>query len=169
MRSHIRRLKFQSEEIGQLEKQLEEIQKHFHHQLQTIPGNSLVTVCEILAEIGDIHRFSSPSKLAKFAGIAPIKFGSGGKETTSKNKQGNRKLNGIFFLLAMQSVQIRGDKARNPAFYNYYHKKLSEGKCKKQAMIAVMRRLVNIVFGILKNGTEYRMPDVDTCNCKRIR
>lgn len=168
VRSHIRRIKFQNEEIEQLEKQLEEIQKHFHHQLQTIPGISLVTACEILAEIGDIHRFSSPSKLAKFAGIAPIKFGSGGKETTSKNKQGNRKLNGIFFLLAMQSVQIRGDKARNPAFYNYYQKKLSEGKCKKQAMISVMRRLVNIIYGMLKNGTEYRMPEVELVTAREI-
>jgi len=166
VRSHIRKIKFLNEEIKTHEAELEAMQHHFNHQLQTIPGISLVMASEIIAEIGDINRFSSPAKLAKFAGIAPISFGSAGKGTTTKNKQGNRKLNGIFFLLAMQSVQIHGEKARNPAFYNYYQKKLSEGKCKKQAMIAVMRRLVNIVYGMLKNGSEYRMPKVELITAK---
>jgi len=161
VRSHVRRIAFLSQEIEHLDQELNTLQSHFEHQLETIPGIGPVIASEILAEIGDINRFSSPAKLAKFAGIAPISFGSAGKATTTKNKQGNRKLNGIFFLLAMQSVQVRGDSIRNPAFYNYYQKKLSEGKCKKQAMIAVMRRLVNIVYGMLKNGTEYRMPEVE--------
>lgn len=168
VRSHVRRIKYLSGEIQHLESELERLQVHFHHQLETIPGISLVIASEILAEIGDINRFSSSAKLAKFAGIAPVTFGSGGKETTAKNKQGNRKLNGIFFMLAMQSVQIRGEKARNPAFYNYYQKKISEGKCKKQAMIAVMRRLVNIVFGMLRNGSAYRMPKVELTTVKEI-
>lgn len=161
VRSHVRRIKYLSGEIGHLEDELEKIQAHFNHQLQTIPGISLVMASEILTEVGDINRFSSSAKLAKFAGIAPISFGSAGKANTTKNKQGNRKLNGIFFLLAMQSVQIRNKKARNPSFYNYYQKKISEGKCKKQAMIAVMRKLVNIVYGMLKNGSTYRMPNVE--------
>ncbi|PYG83896.1 hypothetical protein LY28_03781, partial [Ruminiclostridium sufflavum DSM 19573] len=40
----------------------------------------------------------------------------------------------------------------------YYKKKLSDGKTEKQALICVMRRLNNIIYGMLKNKTEYRHP-----------
>jgi len=161
VRSQVRRIRHLSSEIEHLEEELKKLKEYFNHQLDTIKGVSLVMASEIVAEIGDINRFSSSAKLAKFAGIAPRTYGSGGKDNKTKNKQGNRKLNGIFFMLAMQSVQIRNGIARNPAFYNYFQKKISEGKCKKQAMISVMRRWVNIVFGMLRNGSAYRMPKVE--------
>jgi len=42
-------------------------------------GISTVTAAELIAEIGDIRRFSNADKLARFAGIAPVRFSSGGK------------------------------------------------------------------------------------------
>jgi transposase len=51
-----------------------------------------LTASALIAEIGDIHRFTNSDKLARYSGIAPIKMGSGGKETMKKTKQGNRKL-----------------------------------------------------------------------------
>jgi len=49
-------------------------------------------------------------------------------------------------------------KQVNPIFYDYYRKKISEGKTGKQALKAVMRRLVNIVYGMMKYKTEYINP-----------
>ena len=49
----------------------------------------------------------------------------------------------------------------NPVMYQYYQKKQQEGRRGKQAMVYVMRRLVNIVYGIMKHKTEY-MPPVQT-------
>lgn len=49
---------------------------------------------------------------------------------------------------------------RNPVFYEYYFRKISEGKTKMQALTCIMRRLVNIVYGMLKHHTEYRMPEL---------
>lgn len=64
-----------------------------------------------------------------YAGIAPIKMGSGGKETMKKTKQGNRKLYDIFYNLSVQQVQIsKGSKIpRNPVFNAYYNRKLGKG------------------------------------------
>ncbi|GBG07984.1 putative IS110 family transposase [Paenibacillus agaridevorans] len=45
---------------------------------------------------------------------------------------------------------------RNPLFYEFYGRKLAEGKTKKQALIYVMRRVVNIIYSMMKNKTEYR-------------
>ena len=41
----------------------------------------------------------------------------------------------------------------------YYLKRVAEGKNKQQALICIARRLVNIVYGMLKNHTEYREPE----------
>ncbi|MNP50442.1 Transposase IS116/IS110/IS902 family protein [compost metagenome] len=122
-------------------------------------GISTVTAAELIAEIGDIRRFSNADKLARFAGIAPVRFSSGGKGKDQASGQGNRVLNAIFHNLAVQQIQVaKGDnkKQRNPVFYEFYQRKLAEGKTKKQALICVMRRLVNIIYSMMKNKTEYR-------------
>jgi hypothetical protein len=121
-------------------------------------GINVVIASELVAEIGDINRFSSADKLARFAGIAPIRFSSGGKGKDQASGQGNRVLNSIFHNLAVQQIQgAKGEnkKQRNPLFYEYYHRKLVEGKTKKQALICVMRRLVNIIYSMMKNKTPY--------------
>jgi hypothetical protein len=57
-------------------------------------------------------------------------------------------------------VQIaKGSKLpRNPVFLEYYLRKISEGKTKVQALVCVMRRLANIIYGMMKNKQEYKMP-----------
>ncbi len=91
-----------------------------------------VMAAKLLAEIGDINRFSNTDKLASFAGIAPVRFSSAGKGKEQKSKQGNRTLHGIFYFIAVQMVQTsRGSGIpRNAVFYEYYQRKLLEGKTK---------------------------------------
>jgi len=45
-------------------------------------------------------------------------------------------------------------------FYSYYTRKVAEGKTKGQALICVMRRLVNIIYSMMKNKTEYMQPAI---------
>lgn len=49
---------------------------------------------------------------------------------------------------------------RNPVLREYYDRKKKEGKSNKQALICIFRRLINIIYGMLKNQTEYRMPQL---------
>lgn len=128
-----------------------------------MPEIDLVTAANILAEIGNIERFPNAKKLAKFAGIAPVNFSFAGKGKDVCPKQGNCRLQAIFYFLAIQMVQVSpGGVPRNPAFREYFLKKLKEGKSKPQALICIARRLVNIVCGMLKNHTEYREPERET-------
>ena len=65
----------------------------------------------------------------------------------------------MFYFLAVQQVQVsRKGTPRNPVFLEYYKKKISEGKTKIQALVCVMRRLNNIIYGMMKNKTEYILP-----------
>ncbi len=68
-------------------------------------------------------------------------------------------VNSIFHILAVQQIQVakgKNKKQRNPLMYEFYQRKLAEGKTKKQALICFMRRLVNIIYSMMKNKTEYR-------------
>ncbi len=52
-------------------------------------------------------------------------------------------------------------KPRNPAFRAYFEKKLKEGKNKPQALTSITRRLIRILYNMMKNKTEYRMSEVE--------
>lgn len=49
---------------------------------------------------------------------------------------------------------------RNPVFLEYYKRKISERKSKIQSLLCVMRKLVNIIYGMMKNKTEYVIPQL---------
>jgi hypothetical protein len=162
VKSIVKDIKFKQVEIVEIEKECEKISKLLGYKLESMAGIGTATAANLISGIGDINRFSSPDKLAKYAGIAPKKFSSAGKGNEQKNEQGNRKLHGIFYFLAIEQVQVsKGSKIpRNPLFYEYFNRKIKEGKTKPQALVCVMRRLVNIIYGMMKNKTEYVMPAI---------
>jgi transposase len=162
VRSIVRDILFKKQEMGYVERELKELMSLLDFQLNTMPGIELVTASALIAEIGDVRRFPNANKLARFAGIAPVYFGSGGKGKMHKSKHGNRALHALFYNLAVQQVQVaKGSKLpRNPVFYTYYQRKLKEGKTKGQALVCIMRRLVNIIYGMMKHKTAYKLPIV---------
>lgn len=66
----------------------------------------MITAANMLSEIGEITRFPSADKLAKFAGTAPVNFSSAGKGKDRCPKQGNRRLQAIFYFMAIQMIQV---------------------------------------------------------------
>lgn len=92
--------------------------KQLGFQLESMTGIEVVTAAQLVAEIGDIHRFSSPDKLARFAGIAPVTVGSGNKSRNFKSKQGNRELHDIIKSLAIRQIGvIRTKREPKNAFF----------------------------------------------------
>lgn len=148
-------------QLEEVEKAISEFLPRFECTLNTIPGVNDTTVAKLLSEIGDVRRFPNADKLANFAGVAPVRFSSAGKGYDKPSKQGNRRLQGTIYFLAIQMIQISSKgMPRNPSFYAYYQKQLARGKSKPQALILISRRLVNIIYGMLKNKTEYQMPEI---------
>jgi hypothetical protein len=134
----------------------EQILPTFGYQLTTLPGVGTAIAAKLIAEIGDIRRFQNADKLANFAGIAPKNFSSAGKGHDESNKQGNRVLHGLFYFLAVSMVCCQKGKPNQPVFHDCFLRKISEGKTKSQALVCIMRRLVNIVYGMMKNKTAYK-------------
>ncbi|MEK4669319.1 IS110 family transposase [Niallia sp. FSL R7-0271] len=163
VRSIVRDITFKKKEMNYVEGELKELMSLLDFQLDSMPGIDLVTASALIAEIGDVRRFPNANKLARFAGIAPVYIGSGGKGKERKSKQGNRALHALFYNLAVQQVQVaKGSKLpRNPVFHAYYQRKLKEGKTKGQALVCIMRRLVNIIYGMMKHKTAYELPIIN--------
>ncbi len=159
----IKQLRQNKEEVNKIEKQLKQILKTLNCKLETMIGIDTVVAASLIAEIKDIKRFSNPSKLAKYSGICPVIYSSGEKERRFKNKQGNRTLYHLFHDLAARNVNRGRNKQKpvNDIFYTYYKKKISEGKTSHQALICVMRRIVNIIYGMMKNNTSYIHPETN--------
>lgn len=123
-----------------------------HKNLLTLPGCGIIVCSRIVGEIQDIERFENSSDLAKYAGIAP-RDASSGKTTRRKNsRSGNRQLNKAFYRLALSQIT----KGRNnAAAIEYYQRKIAEGKSKKRALKSLMRRNADIVYAMMKNGSDY--------------
>jgi transposase len=158
--STVRQLRDVINEIAELDKTLASFLTNFDYNLTSMRGIDTVTAARLIAEIGDINRFSSPAKLARYAGIAPVTYASGKSDVQFANGRGNRRLNEIFFRLSVFCIASSGpnQKVLNACFRGYYHKKISEGKTKRQALKCIQRRLVNIIYRMMKHKTEYQNP-----------
>jgi len=159
--SIVQQLKMGKEQAKHFEAEIKKFLTHFNYPLNFIKGIDVITSASLIVEIGDINRFKTPASLAKYAGVAPVTHSSGDSSVDYANERGNRKLNKIFAELAIRSALPvgRGRTLVNPIFHEYYLKKLADGKTKKQALKCVQRRLVNIIWRVMKDGKEYINPD----------
>ena len=121
--------------------------------LQSIPGVGPVYAALIAVEIGDIGRFCDANHLASYAGVAPRKEESGTSvHKSKKRKGGNRKLKNALMQSAQRSVQ------RDEVAKEYYDRKRAEGKKHLQALRALARHRVTVIYAMLSEGTFYEPP-----------
>ena len=114
--------------------------------LETIPGISTKTASKTVAFLGDIENFDSPRKLAAFIGLAPQKSQSGSSlNRTVLSKTGNSEWRKSYFMPAMVAIRF------NPIVKEFYDRLVLNGKPKKVALCAAMRKLVHIIYGVLKS------------------
>ena len=100
--------------------------------------------------VGDISAFESADRLAAYAGLVPAARDSG-KRVGKRHRMrgGNRTLKRVFYLSAFAS--LRGC-AESRAFYD---RERVEGKKHTQALIALARRRVNVVWAMLRDRTTF--------------
>ena len=160
VQSTIRQLRFHMEELETVEISLAQFLSRFECTLTSMVGIDIVTAAGILSCIGDIKKFRTPAKLARYSGIAPVTHASGKKDLQFANQRGNKELHHLFHEVAHRLSMTVGstNKVLNPFFFDYYQRKLSEGKTKRQALKCLERRLVNIVWTMLTYNEEYVNP-----------
>lgn len=147
----IRLIQSVQSEIDELDKQIELVVNELNTPLLTIPGVGYTLAAIILAEIGDINNFSSPAKLLAFAGMEPSTYQSGkySASNTPMVKRGSTYLRWAI----MQAARLVS--MRDAAFAAYMAKKRSEGKHFNVAQSHVGKKLIRVIYSLLKNNTAF--------------
>ena len=102
------------------------------------------------AEIGDGSRFANGSRLASYAGLAPVTRQSGSSiRGQSRSRRGNHRLKNAMFLAAFASL-------RDPASRAFYDRKRAEGKGHNAALICLARRRCDVILAMLRSRTPYQ-------------
>jgi len=125
--------------------------------LRTIPGCGPAIVATLIAEIGDIRRFSDFDKLVACIGVHPAETSSGEKgadpETSWRmSKAGNAYLRSALYRMAIVGIQ------HNPTIRAHYARKRAQGKSKMNAVGHCMKKALAIVWGVWRSGADYAAP-----------
>lgn len=100
---------------------------------------------------GDLSSFASPDHLAGYSGLAPTPRDSGRRTgNLHRPHRYNRQLQRVFYTSAMISIQ------RSPASKTFYDRKRAEGKRHGQAVLALARRRVNVLWAMLRDNHPYQ-------------
>ena len=142
------------EMIATLDEQIE-VRFHTHPMariLTSLPGMGTLLSAELMVMVGATPQdnFAGPDQLAAFAGLAPAARDSGKRTGNNRRMRGgNRRLKQVFYQAAFAS--LRGC----PKSRVFYDRKRSEGKRHNQALMALARRRVNVLWAMLRDGTEF--------------
>ncbi|MCW1027005.1 IS110 family transposase [Streptococcus anginosus] len=149
----IEQISFIQNQVSDVENEIEVLLEKLNSPITTIPGIGSVNAATILGEIGDIKRFSNPSKLVAYAGLDASISQSGEYESTYNHmsKRGSPYLRRALFQSALRAEFC------DPVFSDYYQKKISEGKHHLVATNAVARKLCHTIFAVLTKDEPYQV------------
>jgi transposase len=150
--------------IALLDEQIDQIKHHIQdhlHQhpdlrqqkelLTSIPGIGDLTAAKLLAQIPNIRAFDDPRQLVAFAGLNPSQHQSGNsrRSKTPISKQGHACLRAALYMPAISAKQ------HNPLLRAFALRLSQRGLSGLEIVVAVMRKLLHLVYGILKSGLPF--------------
>ena len=119
--------------------------------LTSIPGIGKQTANKLIAEIRDIEDFASASQLAAYAGLSPRQYRSGSSvyKQTRISKQGRSQLRTCMYMPAVVAAD------HNPIVMDLKRRMLASGHAKMEVIVAAMKKLLHLVYGVLKHGMPF--------------
>ena len=119
--------------------------------LDSIPGIGIATISRLLAFVGDVHRFDDAKALAAFVGLNPTvhQSGSSVRGKSRLSKKGNATIRKALYMPAVVARRY------NPTIKEFAQRLKKAGKSNMLIIGAVMRKLLHIIYGVLKSGKPF--------------
>jgi transposase len=118
--------------------------------MTSIDGIGEKTAALILAELGDPLDYDGPKKLSAFAGLSPRQDRSGGYVGATRiSRTGSSRLRGGLYMPAIVGIQ------HNEVLSEFAKRLKANGKAPKQVICAVMRKILHLVYGVLKSNKPF--------------
>lgn len=148
-----RSIKFTEKEIEKLENEIKELIKNDDYLnsqialLKTVDAISDTTAWKLLSEVKVDAENINPKAQAANAGLTPREFSSGTsvRGKTRISRMGNRSIRKALYMPALSCIKNQN------YFYDSYNRLVENGKSKKSAITAVMRKILVTAMGVLKN------------------
>jgi transposase len=123
----------------------------YAHIIESLPGFGPGLGAEFLVVTrGNLASFASPGRLASYAGLIPVPRDSGRiAGNLHRPKRYNRRLRRVFYLAALSSIRADGPSRQ------FYDRKRAERLIHSQALLALARRLVDVLWALLRDGREF--------------
>jgi transposase len=116
----------------------------------SMKGLGLVTVAGLIGEVGDFSKFHTQKELLKLAGLDLFEISSGKHKGNRRiSKRGRSLLRKILFFAAINTVRKGG------IMHEHYQRYLQNGMKKLKALIAITRKLLGIIFALVRTQSEY--------------
>ena len=164
-------IKMYIEEAEMLEKQVklteEELEKQlketgFYESLISIQGIGIVSAATLIGEVGNINRFNSYEQIRRYAGLNLVENSSGKhKGKTTISKRGRSLLRSILYRMAFTMVNKNNEIKE---LYKYLTTRKENQLKKKQAMVAVIGKILQIIYAVVTKNEEYKATRVFTEN-----
>jgi transposase len=138
--------------IDNIEKHMSDYlgQINYSKLMLSIKGIGKITTAGLIGEVGDFSKFRTVSEITKLAGLDLFEISSGkhkGKRRISK--RGRSHMRKILYLAAISAVR------KGSAMHEYYQKCLQKGMVKMKALIAVARKLLRVIFALVRDNKEF--------------
>jgi transposase len=120
--------------------------------IESLPGMGPGLGAEFVVQTGgELPRFASSGRLASYAGLVPVPRDSGRVSgNLHRPKRYNRRLRRVLYMAALSSLKVTDGPSRR-----FYDKKRSERLVHTQALLALARRLVDVLWALLRDGREF--------------
>lgn len=109
------------------------------------------SLAAIIAEIGDVKRFPTLKKFLSHLGWCPQTFQTGGYrlEHPKMSHAGSRYVRKLIWMLSILAIRTV------PRYRMYFQRRVGEGKAKMHILVAVGRKLLSVLYSMLKTGVDY--------------
>lgn len=110
-----------------------------------------LTAARLMAETPDIAALTSPKQLVAYAGLSPAlhQSGSSVRRRGRLSKKGHDRLRSYLYMPALVAIR------HNPTVRTFYERLVAAGKPSMVAVVAAMRKLLHIVYGVLKSNRPF--------------
>ena len=142
----------------ELESQLRET--GFYESLTSIQGIGIVSAATFVGEVGDINRFDSYEQIRRYAGLNLVENSSGKhKGKTTISKRGRSLLRSILYRMAFTMVSKNKEIKE---LYKYLTTRKENQLKKKQAIVAIIGKILQIIYAVVTKNEEYKATRVFT-------
>ena len=150
------------EQIEKAEEKLEEQLKEtgYYESLISIQGVGIVSAAMLIGEIGDINRFDSYEQIRRYAGLNLVENSSGThKGKTTISKRGRGLLRSILYRMAFTMISKNEEMKE---LYKYLTTRKENQLKKKQAIVAIIGKILQIIYAVVTKNEEYKATRVFT-------